>query len=350
MISIIGAGPVGNYLACCLAKEGFEVEVYEEHDEIGVPIQCTGILTSSIKKIIDISDEFVVNTINRIRIFSPNNNFVEINLKDCDYIVDRIKFDNYFSFKAKGLGVKYNLGWKFLGFENGLMKFNKGVRKTNILIGADGCNSKVAKVCGFGKRKIMFGLQALVKLDHDLDLVDTFLIEKGFGWVVPEGNGVCRVGLVSSDPAKNNLKSFLSKFGGFVLGYQSGPIPIYDRSFKTSKGNVYLVGDAAGMVKQTTYGGIVQGMMAAEELVKSLKTGKSYDKLWRKRIGRELFFGKMIRKKLDRFSSVDLDKLVGLVSRDKVKNVLCSVDRDHPSGILFKLMFKELRFLKYLFK
>ena len=43
MISIIGAGPAGSYLASLLRKE--EVEVFEEHDKIGLPVQCTGITT-----------------------------------------------------------------------------------------------------------------------------------------------------------------------------------------------------------------------------------------------------------------------------------------------------------------
>ena len=48
MISIIGAGPSGSHLACLLSKHD-DVNVYEEHSEIGKPVQCTGLVTSSIK-------------------------------------------------------------------------------------------------------------------------------------------------------------------------------------------------------------------------------------------------------------------------------------------------------------
>ena len=34
MISIIGAGPVGNYTAYLLAKKGKNVNVFEEHEKI----------------------------------------------------------------------------------------------------------------------------------------------------------------------------------------------------------------------------------------------------------------------------------------------------------------------------
>jgi len=45
-ISIIGAGPAGNYLAYLLAKNSFDVCVFEEHKTVGLPVQCTGITTS----------------------------------------------------------------------------------------------------------------------------------------------------------------------------------------------------------------------------------------------------------------------------------------------------------------
>ena len=66
MIAIVGAGPAGNYLAYQLAKEK-DVTIFEEHPEVGNPIQCTGILSSSSSAlIIKIPEEFIVN---RIKIF-----------------------------------------------------------------------------------------------------------------------------------------------------------------------------------------------------------------------------------------------------------------------------------------
>ena len=39
MITIIGGGPAGSYTGYLLAKKGFDVSIYEEHAEIGNPIQ-----------------------------------------------------------------------------------------------------------------------------------------------------------------------------------------------------------------------------------------------------------------------------------------------------------------------
>ena len=62
MISIIGAGPVGCYLAYLLSKQGKQVQIFEEDSKIGRPIQCTGIVTSSINKIIKVKKEFGMDT------------------------------------------------------------------------------------------------------------------------------------------------------------------------------------------------------------------------------------------------------------------------------------------------
>ena len=63
MISIIGAGPAGSHLAYLLAKKGRKVNVYEEHKSIGDPVQCTGLVRDSIKQLVDIIKDVIVNLI-----------------------------------------------------------------------------------------------------------------------------------------------------------------------------------------------------------------------------------------------------------------------------------------------
>src|SRR3989338_11497347 len=115
MISIIGAGPSGNYLAYLLAKSKseHEVNVYEEHSDIGKPIQCTGIVTNSFAEIIKPHEDFVVNTVDRVEVNSPNKEKFEIKIKK-NIILDRHKFDAYLANKAIDMGVKYNLNHRFI--------------------------------------------------------------------------------------------------------------------------------------------------------------------------------------------------------------------------------------------
>ena len=80
MISIIGGGPAGNYLAGLLAKNGEGVCVYEEHDEIGKPVQCAGIVTSELDKFVEVKKEFLVNKARKFKLFLVDNS-VDIKVK-----------------------------------------------------------------------------------------------------------------------------------------------------------------------------------------------------------------------------------------------------------------------------
>jgi flavin-dependent dehydrogenase len=82
-----------------------------------------------------------------------------------------------------------------------------------------------------------------------------------------------------------------------------------------------LVGDIAGQVKPTTAGGIYYGIvcagLAAETLDEALKRGSlgerslaSYERWWRRAIGRELRVGSYFRRLGGRLSDRQIDGLV----------------------------------------
>ncbi len=350
MISIIGAGPVGNYLGYLLAKNGKKVSVYEEHNKIGLPVQCAGVVSSRIKELVPIRKQFLVNKIRKIRIYFPNRDFVDINLKDTNYIFDRMKFDRYLADKAKDAGAKFYLGYKFLGFKESLLSFNKGLKKSEILIGADGPMSAVAKSVGLNKnRKYVVCLQARVKKNFDKDVISGYLCEDFCGSVIPENDSVARIALIAKKNINYYFRNFLKKFKGKIIEYNSGLIPVYDPNLKTQKNNVYLVGDAAGQVKASTYGGIIMGMLSARELARSIIEKKDYEKLWRKKIGKELRKHLRVRRIFDRFNNRDYNYFLSLVKQDKVKKLLEKYDRDNLKKYAWKLILREPRFLKFLF-
>ncbi|MBU0929940.1 MAG: NAD(P)/FAD-dependent oxidoreductase [Nanoarchaeota archaeon] len=352
MISIIGAGPIGSYTAYLLAKENQEVHLFEDHHEIGKPVQCTGIVTNSIKNIIPIERKFLVNKINKVKVFSPNKKNIEFKLKNPNLIIDRTKFDQYLADKAEKAGARLHTNYKFIDFKKPYVIFNdRKPFKTDILIGADGPLSRVAKVSGlYGKREFVIGLQARINSSFEKNLVKFYLNENYFGWVVPESRDIGRVGIAAKSNAKDHFNSFLKLIGKKykTKEYQSGLMPVYDPSINTFKDNIYLVGDAATMVKPTTYGGIVQGLMAAEELSKAIISNLDYNSLWRARIGKELRYGLMIRKVMDNFSQKDYNELLELLNKSNVKRVISNIDRDFPSKILFNIALKQPKLLKFI--
>jgi geranylgeranyl reductase family protein len=361
MISIIGAGPIGNFAAYLLSKEGFEVAVFEEHEEIGLPVQCTGITTSLLKELIPLRKDCIINEVNKVHIFSPNNRFIELNLKESDIILDRHIFDNYIADLAKENSAKFFLSHRYIGNKKDKLivrdKITNDVKEFNFdsLIGADGPLSAVAKHNNlFRNREFWQGIQARVKLENE-NIVEFYPYFGTYAWVVPESESIARIGLVSQKYARTLFHNFLFKFKNIkkddVIELQSGLIPKYDPSIKTQRNNIYIVGDAACQVKATTGGGIIPGLKAAKSLVDSINGNKSYNRDWRNKIGKELYFHYQARKIMDRFKRKDWDKLVKIMSSNEAKEILEKEKRDNLANMLLRFLIKKpglLYFLKYL--
>jgi digeranylgeranylglycerophospholipid reductase len=358
MISIIGAGPVGSYLAYLLSSQGMEVKVYEEHGIIGQPVHCTGIVTSKFSQIINPDEDFVVNTINRARIYAPNDDFLDLKLGQ-NLVLDRAKLDQKLAEGARKADAKYYTSHKFIGYKNGKITLeHEGKLKklsTDLLVGSDGPMSHVAKSTGlYGNRKFFVGTQARATLKND-NAVEFYLIPKGFGWIVPESKGTVRIGVVSETRHRENFTSFLERKLGKnyitnVLEYHGGLIPLHDPGIKTSSGKIFLVGDAATMVKATTGGGIVPGLLGAEALAESIQTEKDYEAQWREKIGRELRLTLTTRKLMDSFTEQDYNLLIRLMNKESIRNKLENYDRDSMTDLLPSLLLealKEPRFLHF---
>ena len=354
MISIIGAGPAGSYLAYLLAKKNYDVNVYEEHSQIGIPIQCSGVITPAIEDILPLKKDIIVNKIKKVRFHAPNKNYFDVKIKE-DYVFDRGKLDMYIASLAENAGAKFFLNSRFESLEEGKkvkFKVNNKIHETDILVGADGPFSKVAQSVGLLKgRKHIVGFQARAKCDiTDKHLVEIYLGYGEFGWLIPENDEIARVGIVGKKEDKKDFESLLKLTNSKILCYQSGMIPLYDPKMKSQKDNVYLIGDAAGMVKGSSQGGILFSMLAGQCLVDSIQHKKDYQSLWKKKIGLDLWLNLQIRNTLKKFSSDDFNDLVNYFSKPELKDILSQNVRDFPSKFVAKMLIKEPRLLRFGFK
>lgn len=349
MITIIGAGPAGSYLAYLLAKNKEQVQIFEEHSKVGKPIQCAGIISNLITELIEIKPEFIINKITT-GIIKTRTHSLEVPLKE-NFVLDREKFDNYLLSIAIKEGAKFYLNHKFISYKKKLnskklvLYFeNNKIYETDLLVGADGPLSQVAKCSGlFGIRHFLHGVQAKVKGYFNSNAFEIYLGVGDFAWSIPESNKISRIGLVSGKNANKLFKEF-SK-GKKIIDYQSGLIPSYDPELRIQKDNVYLIGDAATQVKSTTYGGIVYGLMAAQEFVKDRK---NYQKNCKKRFGKELRISLILRNIMYGFKEKDYDKLIEIMNKKSNKILLSEFNRDTPSKFIFKLIRTEPRLLQFL--
>ena len=363
MITIIGAGPAGSYLAYLLAKNGREVALIEEHDRIGSPVQCTGIVTSSIEKFVKLPNKVIANKCNKVIVISKNNR-AEANVDEI--VMWRNRFDEFMAERAENEGVKIFTNHQFLGFINKNTikikdKKNNKIKEieAEAIVGADGPSSSVAKAAGIKQIfNYYIGMQAKVKLKTDINAFETYFsntdFPEFFGWAVPESEDTVRLGLGAKKNAKELFYKFLEKRTGKkdILCWESGIFPIYSQKQAIQKGNIYLIGDAACQVKATTGGGIIPSLKAAHTLCDCILSKKDYGKEFKKQSGRELLLHLRIRNALNKFSDKDYGYLLSLMNQEKVKKILKKYDRDTPMPLVLNLLLREPRFLsfaKYIF-
>ncbi|MBT4825000.1 NAD(P)/FAD-dependent oxidoreductase [Candidatus Woesearchaeota archaeon] len=382
-IAIIGAGPIGCYTAQILAKEGLRTEIFEEHAEIGQPIACTGIVTKAIKELVDIRPEFLVNKLNSAEIFSQNTS---IKLRLDEYVIDRYKFDNHLADLAKDNGAILWRKHKFLGFHEKEhnqqqqilvkdLESKKIIQKNpNIIIGADGPNSKVAEIINNNNNKnnlktktqFWIGKQGVFQGDFEKDCFQVHLgnICPGFfGWVVPENETTARIGIAIEGNKEKDRNSPIQIFDNFLrkikkqgheiekeICSQAGLIPMFEpnkKLFEKINGRqYYIVGDAATQVKATTGGGLVPGLNCAKKLANSIINKTDYEKEINQE-NKELKMHLMLRKTLNKFSDKNFDELIKLLDQKRIKKILENNNRDSGIKLITKLAFSEPRLCRY---
>ena len=357
MITIVGAGPAGSYLGYLLAKQGQKVTILEEHNVVGSPVQCTGIVTHSIEKFFKLKKGVMAKKLDKVVVVSKNNR-IAVNVDEI--VMWRDKFDRFVAEMAQDQGADLFLNHKFIGFNGSDSIKAKDTKnsqtkkiKTEIVVGADGPYSAVAKAAGIpDNSKNYIGMQAKVRLAMDTTSFETYFgsgFPDFFGWCVPESENTARLGIGCFGNVKEHFYRFLEKRTGKkeVLCWESGLIPLYNPKKIIQEGNVYLIGDAATQVKATTGGGIIPSLKAARTLCDCIISKKNYNREFKKQSGRELFLHLKIRNLLNKFLDRDYDRLLGLMDQEKVRKILKKYDRDTPIPLVASLLLKEPRFLLF---
>jgi geranylgeranyl reductase family protein len=318
-VIVVGAGPAGCKTAELAARAGLKVLLLEEHEEIGQPVQCTGIDSHRILPLSGLGKEIVMNVVHKARFYAKKS-FLELDSPKPVYVIDRHKLDEGIAKLAAKEGVEIITGSRFIGFEMAdhlTIKASTGVYKAKMIVGADGPNSTVAKAAGIELPKdYVIGYQETVKDDFSENLVELWfgkdITPDFFAWVVPESKEWARVGLAAKTRAVEYFRHFMKR--RFSLDYKKkdvlGGVIRYGIIKTSVADNVLLVGDAASHVKPYSGGGIIYGLIAARyaaqacaSAIKSNRFDKAflaevYDKRWREHlipgIKRGIFLHKLI--------------------------------------------------------
>ncbi|MGB9979927.1 geranylgeranyl reductase family protein [Methanobacterium sp.] len=363
-VAVVGAGPVGSTFARYVAEKGLKVAIFEKKKEIGVPLQCAGLLGKKIKDVNVLPDEFILNEIYGACLYSPSSTMISMRKKEepLAYVLDRVAYDKYLAQLAvdKGAELFLNHRAEKIDIENGEIHFKDKKISAEIIVGADGHSSIVSEAFG-NNFKSVHASQFLIdtgKNSFDDDYFQVYVnskISPGFLWIIPLSKSTARVGLfadfdyqdlsgILNDFLENNEKLRDAK----ILKKYHGRIPIYDSKKNIVNNRALLIGDAASQVKPTTGGGLIIGFkcakIAAEVVHESISSQnidilKNYQKKYRKMYNTEL---KMQLKVQNTYESLDDDNLDSVILKLNEKEVGKIVseygDLDSQSPLMIKLI------------
>src|SRR2546429_9879728 len=91
---VVGAGPAGLYTALRAAEGGLSVVVLEEHEELGVPTHCSGIVSGGTNRLYKVPDDVVLSRPASCLVISPGGRVAELEDPGEEIaVLDRAGFD-----------------------------------------------------------------------------------------------------------------------------------------------------------------------------------------------------------------------------------------------------------------
>ncbi len=367
---VIGAGPAGSNCSSRLSTMGYKTLQLEEHNTVGKPVECTGLVSRRVTDMVKTSS--IVNRVHGANVFFPGGDHISIGKEEETLVLERDRFDQDVAAKTVASGTELRLNARVLNLERGkdsikvTIRDNGTIKEVNCLavVGADGSNSITRKILfptqRFKRIVSAYQIEGLKRLE-DQDRVNVYLgseFSRGyFGWNTPAGD-FSRLGTAGFGMTREKFMNLYRKFmNPDKVTITGGPIPISYLK-KPYDERAILVGDAAGIVKPLSGGGIYTGMVsgdrAAETLNKAYEnedfTARSlslYNRLWKKSLGKELFRDYYIQKLYARISDAAFDRIGKAISSPNMKEIISRIgDIDYPSRVVLSMMLRKPSILK----
>ena|SRR2546423_31033 len=377
-VLVIGGGPGGLIAAEGFARRGLHTLLCEEHDTIGTPVHCTGILA------IESFDEFGLPTAARLnalsgaRFVSPSGITVGYTTPSpVATVIDRADFDLALADRVRAAGVVIRTGVRVSNVETTATEViavaGDELLRARLLVLACGANYTFQRRLGLGfPRAYLHTAQRELPAEHGGDVELHFgrnIAADGFSWAVPvvrEHKRFVRIGVMTSDDAQRGYARMLARIGarwgvvddGQVPRQKVLPLGTIDRTFGE---RLLVVGDAAGLVKPTTGGGIyysvLSGALAAEVGGDALQHDRldaatlfRYERAWRARLDDEFDAQHALRSIVSRMTDLEIDDLFELAQTDGILPIVRKTIRFNRHRDLIHALFRHPPARRLLFR
>ncbi len=342
---IIGGGPSGLQTAHYLSGNNVKVALFEKDHEIGREVVCSGVISKEAFERFDLPTGSIRGRLKEAELYSPSNSNIHYSHpEESVVVVDRHDFDNSLAERARKSGAEIFLDSKVISISNHddyieceikTGNKNKIYRAENAVI-ATGVSFNLQESLGMGRpKKILKGIQVEIDIEEieNLKMYWGNQYSRGFfGWVIPLKNSRAKIGVMTEKNPMEGLENILDQLG-LKRNLIDGKYKIQRRGIsfgrikKPVSDRILAVGEAAGLVKTTTGGGIYYGLISAEiasDVITSAYSDKvfkpqllaQYEKLLKKEFSKELKFGEFFHSFYSDLTDNEINQLFDAAKKD----------------------------------